>query len=115
MLATLCNILTSCDIDIPKGTLPPIVWHNPANFVGALCCYRRSHCLRSRTTCRLLDIWMTSTVEAVPLRAGETLQDAANEAQSKFRVPASIILVCLPTTGAELYREVKRASDGVLG
>jgi hypothetical protein len=35
MLATLCNILTSCDMDIPKGTLPPIIWHSPASFVGA--------------------------------------------------------------------------------
>jgi hypothetical protein len=31
--------------------------------------------------------------------AGETLQDAVNEAEAKFRVPASIILVCLPTSG----------------
>jgi hypothetical protein len=36
MLATLCNILASCDMDIPRGTLPPIIWHNPSSFVGAL-------------------------------------------------------------------------------
>ena len=36
MLATLCNVLVSCNVDIPRGTLPPVVWHSPASFVGAM-------------------------------------------------------------------------------
>lgn len=34
MIANQCNILATCGVDIPKGTLPPIEYHNPQNFVS---------------------------------------------------------------------------------
>ena len=101
MLATLCNVLVSCDVDIPRGTLPPIVWHSPASFVGAildsLSHAGAHHCF----TCCQRSIAIHVLLKSAGIyRAAETLQDAVKEAQSKFKVPANIILVCLPSAGA---------------
>lgn len=38
------------------------------------------------------------------IAAGETLQDAVNAAHQEFKLPANLILVCLPTTGAPPWR-----------
>lgn len=34
MLSDLCNMLVACGIDIPRGRLPPVRFHNSANFVA---------------------------------------------------------------------------------
>jgi len=79
MLVDQCKQLHSCGVEIPQGTLPPVVFHHPANFVG------------------------------------ETLEDAMTAAKKQFKVDPTLLMVCLPTNGTDLYREVKRASDGILG
>ncbi|CAD7705067.1 unnamed protein product [Ostreobium quekettii] len=43
------------------------------------------------------------------------MREAHNMASGQFKVPPQLILVLLPTTGAEDYKEVKRISDSVLG
>lgn len=65
MLATLCNILLSCDIHIPPGSLPPIVWHSPANFVGELLLLQQHFSLHtyqivSDMQCKVLAVWQMS-------------------------------------------------------
>jgi eukaryotic translation initiation factor 2C len=47
--------------------------------------------------------------------AGPVMERAMQQAQQKFRKPADLILVILPDTGADLYREVKQAGDSHLG
>ncbi|KAL4551142.1 hypothetical protein Ndes2526B_g05451 [Nannochloris sp. 'desiccata'] len=47
--------------------------------------------------------------------AGPVLERAMQQAAQKFRKPADLILVILPDTGTELYREVKQAGDSYLG
>ncbi|KAL6780426.1 AGO1 [Auxenochlorella protothecoides x Auxenochlorella symbiontica] len=41
--------------------------------------------------------------------------EAKARAQAAFGAPAALVLVVLPDTGAALYREVKQASDSMLG
>lgn len=79
MIANQCNILATCGVNIPKGQLPPIVYHDSQNFVS------------------------------------ETIEDAMAAGSKLFKIKPTLVMVCLPTTGTELYREVKRAADSILG
>ena len=50
MLADQCNMLAACGVDIPKGTLPPIVYHHPSNFVGETLEVRTRHDAHNQQT-----------------------------------------------------------------
>ncbi|GAB4819183.1 hypothetical protein N2152v2_006229 [Parachlorella kessleri] len=43
------------------------------------------------------------------------MQQAAQKAQQAFKQPPRLLLVVLPDTGAQLYKEVKQATDSTLG
>ncbi|KAL4452075.1 hypothetical protein ABPG75_007737 [Micractinium tetrahymenae] len=45
----------------------------------------------------------------------EVMRRAAEQARQTFNAPAQLILVVLPDTGKQLYKEVKQAGDSMLG